>query len=411
LYSSRWTSVFIFVLILGVILNISVLIWLSTSLFIVLGIANWWKAHSLDGIVYKRRFFYKRAFPDEDVPVQVEVENKKILPLPWLRVQDPWPKAVGPDNDEILAPSHVPDRGYLTNIFSLRWFERARRKYTLTFRKRGSYTVGPARIDSGDLFGFFEQVRQEREVNYLTVFPKMAPLSEIELPSEDPFGDIRSRRRLFEDPSRAMGIREYHPEDNFRRIHWPATARVGEPQVKVYQPTSAQVVVVCLNASTYARHWEGINPELLEALISTAATLVYQGIQKGYKVGLISNGCLAHSDQPFRIPPGRSHQQLAHLLEALAGVSSVVTAPFERFLLREVSRIPYGSSLVILTAVISPELTETLIKILRHERKITLFSMGQEIPPVISGIQVIHQPFKITDQDFFKNNGSKSRHE
>lgn len=393
MFSSRWLAFFIFILILGVILNISVLVGLSTVLFIVLGMANWWNAHSLDGITYKRHFYYTRAFPDEEVPTQIEVENRKILPLPWLRVQDPWPKAVGPQNDEILAPSHIPDRGYLMNIFSLRWYERSRRKYTMIFRKRGSYTIGPARIDSGDLFGFFENIREGREVNYLTVFPKLIPISEFELPAEDPFGDIGSRRRLFEDPSQTMGIREYHPEDGFRRVHWPATARYGELQVKVYQPTSSQVVVVCLNASTYARHWEGINPELLERLISTAATLVYQAVQKGFKVGLISNGCLAHSDQPFRIPPGRSHQQLAHLLEALAGVSSVVIAPFERFLLREIPRVPYGSSLIALTAITTPELAETLLQIRRHERKITLFSLGKEIPPVIPGIQVVHQPF------------------
>jgi uncharacterized protein (DUF58 family) len=124
------------------------------------------------------------------------------------------------------------------------------------------------------------------------------------------------------------------------------------------------------------------------------ATLVYEGIQDGYRVGLISNGCLAHADQPFRIPPGRSRNQLAHLLEALARVTSVVTARFERFLIQEVSRIPYGASLVILTSFATSELAETLMKIKRHERKITLFSVGREIPPILPGIRVLHRPYK-----------------
>lgn len=393
MFSNRWIVVLLLVLLLGVILQISVLVGLSSALFVVFGIARWWSNHSLDGVTYVRRFFYSRAFPDEEIPCQIEVENKKFLPLSWLRIQDPWPKAVGPDDEEILAPSHVPDRGYLTNIFSLRWFERSRRKYNLKFRRRGSYVVGPARIDSGDIFGFFDQVREEKSSNYLTVFPRLSPLLESQLPAEDPFGEIRSHKRLFEDPNHPMGVREYHPEDSFRYVHWPATARIGELQVKVFQPTSAQVVVVCLNASTFARHWEGVNPELLEHLLSTAATLVYQGIEKGFRVGLISNGCLAHADQPFRIPPGRSHKQLAHLLEALAGVTSVVTAAFERFLLKEVSGIPYGASLLVLTSITTPELAETLIKIKRHERKITLLSVGQDLPPTVPGIQVIHRPY------------------
>ena len=140
-----------------------------------------------------------------------------------------------------------------------------------------------------------------------------------------------------------MGVREYRPEDEFRRVHWPATARTGDIQVKIYQPTSTQVLMACMNSSTFPRHWEGVYPELLEYLIRVTASLLNLGMQNGYQVGLISNGTLANSDQPFRISPGRSQQHLAHILQALAGVTPLVSAPFERFLLREVPRVPFGS--------------------------------------------------------------------
>jgi uncharacterized protein (DUF58 family) len=176
-------------------------------------------------------------------------------------------------------------------------------------------------------------------------------------------------------------------------VHWPATARTGQLQVKVYQPTTGPVMMVCMNVSTFARHWEGVYPELLEHLIKVAATLVNEGIGEGYKVGLVANGCLAHADQPFRIPPGRSTQQLAVLLQALAGVTSVVTGNFERFLMREIPRVQYGATLIILTAVTSPELASTLIQLKQHERRISLISLAPETPPFIPGIQTIHQPF------------------
>jgi uncharacterized protein (DUF58 family) len=133
---------------------------------------------------------------------------------------------------------------------------------------------------------------------------------------------------------------------------------------------------------------------LIEHLIKVAATLVDEGIHEGYKVGLVANGCLAHADQPFRIPPGRSPQQLVVLLQALAGVTSVVTGNFDRFLLREIPHVQYGATLIILTAVTTPELASTLIQLKLHERRITLYSLGEEAPPIIPGIQTIHQPFK-----------------
>jgi uncharacterized protein (DUF58 family) len=198
-----------------------------------------------------------------------------------------------------------------------------------------------------------------------------------------------------------MGVREYHPEDSFRRVHWPATARTGDLQVKVYQPTSARLMVLCLNVSTYPRYWEGVYPALLERLISMAATLVNQAISDGYRVGMISNGCLANSDQPFRIPPGRSPHQLAYLLRALAGVSPVVVSPFENYLLREIPRVPYGATLLILTAVTSPELGEVLLRLKKHERRISLLSLAQEPPPLIPGLHCIHMPFEDPDEKHF----------
>jgi uncharacterized protein (DUF58 family) len=137
----------------------------------------------------------------------------------------------------------------------------------------------------------------------------------------------------------------------------------------------------------------------LEYLIKVAATLVDEGIQQGYKVGLVANGCLAHADQPFRIPPGRSPQQLAVLLQALAGVTSVVTANFERFLLKEVPRVQYGATLIVLTAVTTPELATTLIQLRQHERRITLLSLAKEPPPFIPGIRIVHQPFQEREKE------------
>lgn len=389
----RWLPFLGAIFLLGVILQISWLMALAVSLAVVIGLAWWWRTHALDGVSYRRKFFYTRGFPGEKIPVQVEVENRKLLPISWLRTQDPWPKVIGPEDPELLAPSHIPEQGILTNLFSLRWFERARRSYHLIYRERGVYPVGPALLQSGDIFGMYETSATRPGVDLITVFPRLIPLSELSLPAEDPLGDRRSRRRMFEDPNRPMGVREYHPEDSFRRVHWPATARTGRLQVKVYQPTSGQVMVACLNVSTFERHWEGVYPPALEYLVSLTATLLTQGIEQGYQVGLIANGCIARSDQPFRIPPGRTPRQLAVLLQALAGVNPLVTAPFERFLVRELPRVPYGASLVIISGVVTGSLAETLLLLKRHERRMTLISTAPAAPPPIPGVHTIHLPF------------------
>jgi uncharacterized protein (DUF58 family) len=381
------------VFLLGIFLQVYLLAAFAVMLAVVGGVALWWQRRSLDRVTYVRRPFYRRGYPGEKIHLQLEVANRKFLPISWFRIQDTWATAVGPEDEGILVPSENPERGYLINLFSLRWYERARRSYTLALRKRGVYGLGPARLESGDLFGVFEKTVHQTEIDYLTVFPKPVPYDQLRLPAEDPFGDRRAQRRLYEDPTQPMGIRDYHPEDDFRKIHWPATARTGELQVKVYQPTSARVIIVCLNVSTLTHYWEGVNPQLLEHLVGVAATLVDRGLEDGYRVGLVSNGSLAHSDQPFRVPPGRAPGQKVRLLETLAAVTPFVTASFERFLTAEMPRLPYGATLVIITAFLQPLMVETLLRLKQHGHRITVLCFSRQAPDPIPGVSIYHTPW------------------
>jgi uncharacterized protein (DUF58 family) len=384
------------ILVAGAVFNLPLWVLVSSMLMVFWGIAYWWRKHALDHIIYRRHWHYRRAFPGEESPVSIEIENCKLLPVSWLQASDPWPTAVAPTDQAVLAPSYLADLVYLTNTYSLRWFERVQRRYILRFQQRGVYEVGPVELASSDLFGLGEESRAIEPREYLTVFPEVLDLPGFDLKAENPFGDLTSRRRIYEDPNRTIGVREYHPEDGFRKVHWPASARTGTLQVRVFQPVTSQVMVICLNVSTLPHYWEGVIPGVLEQLVKVAATLVYQGMQAGYAVGLISNGCLAHADHPFRIPPGRSPRQLARLLETLAAVTHFSTAPFEQFLSKSTPDLPFGATLVIISALSSPELDQTLLRLQRYRKHMTLVSLAGSAPTHIPGVRSIHLPFSAT---------------
>ena len=188
------------------------------------------------------------------------------------------------------------------------------------------------------------------------------------------------------------GVRDYRPEDDFRRVHWPLTARTGALQVKEYEPTAARNLVVCLNVATLEQHWLGVDSELLETLVSLSASLVQGALHDGYSVGLYANGCLAHADQPFRLQPGRSLDHLAALLGALAGVTSFITVAYERFLLEASPRIPYGSLLVLVTAVVKDELLDAVLLLRRAGRRLMLVALSADPPPFVPGVLTYHLP-------------------
>ncbi|MGA9396910.1 MAG: DUF58 domain-containing protein [Anaerolineaceae bacterium] len=371
------------------------MVMVSTFLLLILGVAAWWSGHSLQGIRYHRRFHYLRAFPGETSHVELTIENNKILPVPWIRIADGWPDAIPLDESAYQERSSNPGYRDLIHLVSLLWFGRFRRGYQMVFQNRGIYPVGPLQLESGDPFGLFECYSGQKQIEYLTVYPHILPLAELKLKPEDPFGDIASRRRIYDDPSRPIGVRQYHPEDGFRRVHWPATARTGELQTRILQPISSQVMMVCLNVATFPDRWQGVYPELLERLVDIAATVIHTGIRDGYSVGLLSNGGMARSDQPYSLAPGRAPQQLSWLLQALAGVMPISTVDFEKYLLKAMPTLPYGATLVVITALHSPLLDETLLRLKRYRGSITLLSLDEKTPQEIPGIKVIRLPFNV----------------
>jgi uncharacterized protein (DUF58 family) len=381
-------------LILGAILNTSWLVIGSTSVMIILIFANLLKKQTLNRIHYKRTFLYSRGFPGEKIDVNIHIENDKFIPVSWIQTIDSWPSSIAPVQQDSYSPSHLLNHGFLTNTYSLRAHEDKKRTYQLNLRARGIYRIGPVDVESTDLFGFYSTKTTMDNCDYVTVYPDIKPLPKYGLKTEDPFGLEKSKRRIFEDPIQTIGIRSYHPEDDLKRIHWNATARTGQMQVKISQPVSEKVVVVSLNVSGAPRSWEGTNFRQLEHLINISASTIYEVFNQGYAVGLISNGSQAYSDQPSRILPGKSRKQLPALLQALAGITQFTAGPFETFLFINASRIPYGSTLIVITSLITPQLIEVLSRLRKYHLNTTILYTGDENIPDITTARILPIPLQ-----------------
>ena len=394
LYDRRWAALAFFLILLGLMLKTPGLLVLSAFLLTLFPIAQWWNRRVLRGVIYERRLSHLYAFPGETIRLTVQITNRKLLPVPWLRVRDEFPKAIHPikAGKSLLAPSHEQERGYLVSLLSLRWYEHVRRHYTLHCYQRGVFTLGPVRYVSGDLFSLLQNERDEPVVQRVTVYPQIVPLHELGITAKAPFGDTRAPRQLFQDPSRIMGCREHQPYDGFRHIHWKATARQGELQVKVYEPRVSLNVVICLNVATFAYPWQGVRPDLLEHAIVVAASLAHHAVEQEYVVGLVANGAMPHADQPLKVLPSRSPEQLARMLRVLAGVTPFVTSSIDRLLRNESPNLPWGATLVVITAVVTDELRAMMSRLRKAGRRLVLVAVDQEPPESLPGILFHHAP-------------------
>ena len=375
--SSRfWVYLALFLILVGLLAGQGILVAMGSMVILSGGLARFWSRLSLEKVEYERKFTETRAFVGETIEVNLRVINKKLLPLPWVEVNDEFPQGL-PLEGVQLAPSLDSNFGYLTNMTSMLWYERVGWRYRLRCQARGYYRVGPARLRSGDVFGLFIRERQDSHMEHLVVYPRVVSLSQLGLPDRRPFGEIKGGERIFEDPSRFLGLRDYRPGDPLKRIDWKATARRQALQVKVFDPTVATHVMVVLNISTLEAPFQGYNPMLLERAITVAASVAKHVFDKRCAVGLLANASLPQSDQPLKIPPGRHPAQLTHILEALAMVMPASLIPMERLLDREGHRLPLGSTLVMVTAIVNPPIHAALTKLKEAGHAVVLLSVAE----------------------------------
>jgi hypothetical protein len=129
---------------------------------------------------------------------------------------------------------------------------------------------------------------------------------------------------------RTVGVRDYRPADSFRHVHWKASARRQNLQVRVFEPTTAYTMILVLNVATFTWHWEGTRPELMERAVCATASIANYAVERRWLVGLAANGAMPNADQPIRVPPGRGPDQLSFSIPPTRGRTVVNSLGVEK---------------------------------------------------------------------------------
>ncbi len=340
-----------------------------------LGLVVWlWSRYSLSEVTYRRRFSVDHLFFGEETDLHLEVTNAKPLPLAWLRCEDDIPVALDLEPEE-RARHYLPTRRVLVNLFSLGIYQRVIRRYRVTGTQRGAWRFGPVQLICGDIFGFRSQFKEYPDTSLLLVYPRMYSLPELGLEARHPFGDHQSQNRLIEDPLRVSGVREYLPGDNFRHIHWKATARRQELQTKLFEPSASRPLAIFVNIRTFHHRFEGVDPALREFAISVGASIARWAQMQGEEFGIFANSMM-YAGRRVRILPGAHPRQLTSVLEALAYCVGVPHTTIERVLQQEVDHLRTGTSIVLVSATLSENLRRVLIDLHGRGFAITLLGIG-----------------------------------
>jgi uncharacterized protein (DUF58 family) len=417
--NKKWYYAAIAIILIGLLFRQPLLLLLGLLGLFVLLIADIWAKYCLRDVRYKRELSEKRALFGEEITLGLSIENSKLLPLPWLEIEEIIPRDLHFSGSN-LRMSVSSNSFLLESLFSLRWYERVTRRYSVRCTARGVHAFGPTTMRSGDVFGF--QSRQEEVANrqYLMVYPMVVPLARFGLPARHPFGDYNAPRRMLEDPSRVVGVRDYMYGDDLRRVHWKASARAMQLQSKLYQPTTTYTLVLFLNVAMQLDVYYGIHPELQELAICAAASVADWALNEGLAVGLYANttmympelgmslsaGLNGAKEEPasvesiiaeqlqrrrIHLPPASNEEQRRRIMETLARIQSYFGTPIEDLLQAERGRLPAGATVVVVTSTVSDPLLEALARVRQSGHSVTILFVGDSaIAPRLAGITIYH---------------------
>lgn len=341
------------------------------------GWSRWLLPRTLNNLRSARSYAH-HAFWGELVPIEVKLQNVGRLPIPWIQAH------------ESIAPQ-LKHGQMLHHVVSLGTGETVVFHYQIIARHRGYYQIGPLRLTMGDLFGIRPELTAFLPADHLTVYPRITPLTQLGLPSRLPFGTIASQQRLFEDPARPAGTRDFRSGDTMRQINWKASAHTRQLMVKTFQPAVSLETAVLLNLHS-PDYPENNRLDGVEWAIEIAASLATHLIDQRQAVGLISNGIdpLANARHGFdkvtgrllrphasdiyaqpelfmlsTIPPRNGRPHLMKILERLARIEAGETITFNQWVSNACLNLNWGVTVLAITPSGSAAVCQSLHRLVR----------------------------------------------
>ena len=372
-----WVFSAVVVVILSIVINSLSLLLVGTLLLLFVLISKWWADYSLQGVEYKHQLNANRVFSGEDVQLTTQTTNNKFLPLPWIQINDELPKEVSARQGRVVA-STDPTRMALTSVLSMSWYHRTTRTYDIRCPNRGHFFIGPTRIRSGDLFGMHTREMRLEKDQTLTVYPRILPLRVSSLPSLEPYGDVRVKRRFLDDVTRPMGSRRYLSGDALRHIHWKATAHTGMLQTRIFEASTTPNFAVFLGTRTIEPPLQGSRPHLLELGVLTVTALVNYALSRRIPAGVYVNQTSRDSRQNMEVPPARHPDQLSQVLEVMAHVHPEESTPLANLIEEKSRSLPWSTTILVATAVPDQATVNTLMRMRKSGWTTALIHVGGE---------------------------------
>ena len=184
-------------------------------------------------------------------------------------------------------------------------------------------------------------------------------------------------------------------------INWKASAKLQKLHVNLYDPSSSHTIVVAVAVDSLENYWSPGDVDIVENIMSMAASVSHHALSNNYTVGLLSNDMQTQESKAFIVSPGRGEYQLTKILESLANINSLAYAPMSQHLI-EVSRsFPMGSTVTICISYVNDDLLNSIQYLINKGFLIVVLYLGKgDMPNIGSDVEIYDFREKIKNNEF-----------
>lgn len=309
---------------------------------------------ALHGVKVERSFSSTRLNAGEKVDVKLRLTKPVWFPLSWVWLADNIPETM----------THPQQRG--ERLLFPWWRREMTVSYVCDALPRGRHVWQGVTIQSGDLFGFVQREKEFLLRDEVLVYPKVRKIPIWQTVNERNTGITYTLNQASEDVTSVIGVRDYVHGDRLSRIHWKATAKGTGLKTKefAFQTSNDMMFFLDRRQSVYSTG----NEELFERAVSLVASLSRYAVSRHFPVGLVSYG-----KTRYVLGTNRHPDTLLHIFEHLAEIKADSTASFAQAILREVDYLPYGTTVICVTARLDQSVIDAITQLRTRRMKVELF--------------------------------------
>lgn len=338
--------------------------------FVLYGIQFLFLSRGIKRLRCTRAFSRTNFFAGESGELVETVRNDSLCIIPWLRLESQLSPHLQLGSQSNLQVSHDM---YYSSLFTLMPYQQIRRTHRIKFLRRGVYDLGNAYLTIGDMLDVFRYSQPRNLPTEVMVYPALLEPEQLPPLLTMQMGELSRRRQLLQDPFLIRGIRPYVPGDPVRDIHWPATARTGQTQLRIRDYTARTRLLVILNMQAEEMQWQDALPErqadAMEHAISLVATLCTQTLQSGLAAGFGTNASADDSRGTILLPPQEGSARTEEIFSVLARLNTSRNQHFPLYL--ETLKAHTGLDIFVLSMYCNEEIREAMRQLEQCGNRVT----------------------------------------